>query len=151
MLICVVNHLVVVAADCDYIIVRVSIVWDQDTSIIVAGQLNRVSVNVNDGGMESLAFVLHDSLSWGDCGSCNFCVDTRSDLNIATDLVEREAVSALRVQIVAVDCDHIVVRVSVVFDERATVVVAGQLYFIWVNLADRDDVGLTIDLKDSFT
>ena len=59
--------------------------------------------------------------------------------------------SALRIQIVRVDCNQIVVRVPVVFDKCAPVIVAGQLYFIWVNLADRDDVGLTIDLKDSFT
>ena len=51
----------------------------------------------------------------------------------------------------AVDCDHIVVRVSVVFDEHASVIVAGQLYFVWVDLADGDDIGIAIDLKDSFT
>ena len=51
----------------------------------------------------------------------------------------------------AVDCNHIVVRVSIVFDEYAAIIVAGQLYFVWVYLTDRDNIGTTIDLKDSFT
>ena len=51
----------------------------------------------------------------------------------------------------AVDCDHIVVRVSVVFNEYAAIVVACQLYFVWVDLADWDDKSTAIDLDDSFT
>ena len=78
----------------DHIVVRVAIVWDERTSIIITSKLNLRWVNLIDWSVDALTVVL-DDCSVGIYSSCSeLSVNARRNCDVTTDIVQGEAVSA---------------------------------------------------------
>ena len=78
----------------DHVVVRVAIVWDERTSIIIASKLNLRWVNLIDRSVDALTVVL-DDCSVAIYSSCSeLSVNARRNCDVTTDIVQGEAVSA---------------------------------------------------------
>lgn len=78
-----------------YVIVRVSIIWDQGASMIVAGQLHLGCVNSIDRGKESATLVHDHSLVLVKGSHRELRVNGRGYFDVATNLRKRDSMCAM--------------------------------------------------------
>ena len=78
------------------VIMRVAIVRDQDTAVIVASKLDSVGINLVDRGEDSLAIMLDYDFGGAYSGSRELRIDVIREIDMATDLVELDSMRAER-------------------------------------------------------
>ena len=195
------------------IVVWIAIVGNQCATIIIAGKLNGIDVDLVDRRNDGLTIVLNDDLVSVDGSSGKLWVNVGSNFGVATDQVQLHAVRAcLRVftilrATVRVACmvmsmamisvamvgvavtmtvvglgfmrvsimvavivvlmsmvvvpvvivtvmlivalhNNIIVRVAVIRDKHAAIIIASELNSVGINLVDRHNHGLAIGLND---
>ena len=131
------------------VIMRVAIIRDQNTAIIIAGEFNLAWVNLVNICIDSLSVVLDHSLCGRDCSSSDLRMHIWAGLNVATDFVEDDAVGASRLRSFrSLDMD-IIVGITVIRDQGTTLHIAGKFNFIRIDLVHRGVDSLTIVLDDS--
>lgn len=130
------------------IVERIAIVWNQNASIVVAGKLNFVDINFVHWGNKSLAIRLDHSFSWRHWGCCEFGIDIWADISVATDGQELHVVWVVRHNSLR---NHIVVRVAVIWDKNASIVIAGEFDLVCIDLVHSSYDCLSIKLNDCFS
>ena len=157
----------------DDVVLSDSIVGNEDTSVVVACELDLGWVDLVNRSSEALTIGLHDGFCLADCGRSELRVHRGSNFNISSNVQKLDSVGAelLSVGIVQVQGivevlvettvrvwhihvlwmsnDHIIVRVSIVRDQGTTVVVACELDLGWVDMANGCKNRLAIVLDDS--
>ena len=158
----------------DEIIVRVAVIRDQSTTMVVASDFNLGGVDLVVIYNIGVSVDLDHRLSGGDCGGSELGVGAICGLNVATSLVELNSMSALRLLVVWVFMvvmvivvlwlrgrrdvvliivmhlwlvrDEVIVGVAVIRDQSTTVVVASDFDLVGVDLVVIDNVGVSVDL-----
>jgi len=147
----------------DDVVVRVTVILDQSTAMVVASKLDGARVDGVDRGQESFTFVDNDSGVGVNGGSGDLRIDMGANLDVTTDHRKFNSVSVqgnvdvvvhVVVHVVVgiivgflVDIgDQIVMGVAIVGDESAAMIVTGDLELVSGNLVHRGSIGLAVNL-----
>jgi hypothetical protein len=82
------------------IIIWITVIRHKRTAIVVAGKLNLIDIDFVHWCKEALAVSLKNCFCLANCCSGKLCMDIRMNINMATDVVELIAVSAMLFRVV---------------------------------------------------
>ena len=150
------------------VVVRVSVILDQGTAVVVASELNSVRVDGVDRGQESFTFVDNDGSVGVNSGSGDLRVDMGANLHVTSDHRKFNSVGVqgsvnlnvvvhvvvhVGVGVVSIVVgflmdirDQVVMGVAIIGDESATMIVAGDLELVGGDLVHRGSIGLAVNL-----
>ena len=77
----------------DNIVIWVTIIRHEGTTIIITGKLNLIDIDFVDRSNKALTIRLKNSLSLADCSSGKLSWDIRVNINVTSNVIERIAMS----------------------------------------------------------
>ncbi len=137
------------------VVMRVTVIGDEGATMVVAGNFEHISVDFAHRGFVGLAIDLNGDGVVGESSGCELSVDLGVNLNVTSVDLELHTVGAEGLVVMCFDGmgfflligNQVVMRVSIIGDEDATMVVAGNFEHVGVDFAHGGLVGLAVDLN----